>query len=716
MKDKKINNNKIKLNKYIYVFIFLLFLVLGGRLIYLCTYNYKVGDITISQFIENRNIKEDTILPERGTIYDSNGNALAEDVSSYTIIAYLDEKRSEGSDTLRHVKNIEETAAVLEPYLNTSKEKLIELLSKDAYQVELGSGGRNLSQLEMEKIASLNLPGIDFIKSTKRYYPNGDFASYLLGYTKTKDVDGNEVKVGELGIEEYFNDNLTGTNGYVTYERDRYGYKIANGREYVKNAVNGDDIYLTIDNNIQLFIENAVKDTSTKSEASWVVMSVMDAKTGAILGYSSTPSFDPNIRNMTSYLDPFVNYTYEPGSTMKIFSFMCAIDGGNYNGSDTYMSGSKTYTSVLDPNDTTTIYDCKKTGWGEITYDKGFALSSNIAVANLLDGVMTKKELASCYDRYGFGKKTGISLSRELAGDISFKYDIEAAAAGYGQGITITPVQMLQALSGIANNGTMLKPYIVSKIVDSNTGIVKEEYGRTEIGKMASTSTINKIKDLMESVIDGEPSVATGYAYYIDGFDIIGKTGTAQIFDNKTGKYESGATDYTYSFAGMYPKDDPEIIIYMALQKPKDTVNYVAPAVKEVLTNINKYLNINTGNEVKNNIYLDSYVNKNVNTVKEELDSKGISTVIIGNGDKVVNQYPGSNSILLNDKVYLLTNNYNKEMIDIIGLSYKDATNILKMLGINYDTEGIGYVYEQSILPGTLVEDKVIIKFKNNYG
>ena len=715
MRDRKINNNKIKLNKYIYVFIFLLFLVLGGRLVYLCTCNYKVGNITIGQFIENRNIKEDTILPERGTIYDSNGNALAEDVSSYTIIAYLDEKRSEVSDTLRHVKNIEETASVLEPYLNTSKEKLIELLSKDAYQVELGSGGRNLSQLEMEKIASLNLPGIDFIKSTKRYYPNGDFASYLLGYTKNKDVDGNEVKVGELGIEEYFNDNLTGTNGYITYERDRYGYKIANGREYVKNAVNGDDIYLTIDNNIQLFIENAVKDTSAQSEASWVVMGVMDAKTGAILGYSSTPSFDPNIRNMSSYLDPFVNYVYEPGSTMKIFSFMCAIDSGKYNGSDTYMSGSKTYTSVLDPNDTTTIYDWKKTGWGEITYDRGFALSSNIAVANLLDGVMTKKELASCYDRYGFGKKTGISLSRELSGDVSFKYDIEAAAAGYGQGITITPVQMLQALSGIANNGTMLQPYIVSKIVDSNTGVVKKEYGKTAIGKMASESTINKIKDLMESVIDGDPSVATGYAYYIDGFDIIGKTGTAQIFDNKSGKYYSGANDYTYSFAGMYPKDDPEIIIYMALQKPKDSVNYVAPAVKEVLTNINKYLNINTGEEAKENVYLSSYINKNVNDAVSELNSKGVSTVVIGSGDKVVNQYPGSSAVLLNDKVYLLTNNYNKEMIDVSGMSYKDATNILKMLGINYETEGIGYVYEQSVLPGSVVEDKVIIKFKNNY-
>ena len=153
----------------------------------------------------------------------------------------------------------------------------------------------------------------------------------------------------------------------------------------------------------------------------------------------------------------------------------------------------------------------------------------------------------------------------------------------------------------------------------------------------------------------------------------------------------------------------------MALQKPKDSVNYVAPAVKEVLTNINKYLNINTGEEVKENIYLSSYINKNVNEVVSELNSKGVSTVVIGSGDKVVNQYPSSNTILLNDKVYLLTNNYNKEMIDVSGLSYKDTVNILKMLGIDYETEGIGYVYEQNILPGSVVEGKVIIKFRNNY-
>ena len=153
----------------------------------------------------------------------------------------------------------------------------------------------------------------------------------------------------------------------------------------------------------------------------------------------------------------------------------------------------------------------------------------------------------------------------------------------------------------------------------------------------------------------------------------------------------------------------------MALQKPKDSVNYVAPAVKEVLTNINKYLNINTGEEAKENVYLSSYINKNVNDAVSELNSKGVSTIVIGNGDKVVNQYPGSSAVLLNDKVYLLTNNYNKEMIDVSGMSYKDATNILKMLGINYETEGIGYVYEQSVLPGSVVEDKVIIKFKNNY-
>ena len=345
----EINTNKIVVSKKIFGFISLLFCGFIARICYLCLIDQPIDKTTISAFIENRNIKEEIIDPTRGSIFDINGNILAQDVSSYTIIAYLDESRSKNSKTLNHVKDIEKTAEVLAPYINLDKETLKGLLSKDAYQVELGPGGRNLSQIQMETIKNLNLPGIDFIKSSKRYYPNGDFASYMIGYTVSKeDEKGKKNIIGELGIEEYFNEELTGTEGYIAYEKDRYGYKIANGREYIEEADDGNDVYLTIDNNIQLFIENAVKNAQNQSEAEWVLMALMDAKTGAILGYSSTPSFDPNLRNMTSYLDPIISSAYEPGSTMKIFSYMCAVETGKYNGEDTYLSGSKTYESEID--------------------------------------------------------------------------------------------------------------------------------------------------------------------------------------------------------------------------------------------------------------------------------------------------------------------------------------------------------------------------------
>jgi len=259
MKDNKIHTNKLKLGNGMYLIVFFLFLILALALVYRCLVDYKAnGSVTISEFIKNRNIVEDIIMPKRGTIYDVKGNILAEDVVSYTLIAYLDESRS-NSEHIRHVVDKEKTAKELSKLIDTPYERIIELLNKDAYQVEFGTGGKNLNQLEMEEIKNLNLPGIDFIKSTKRYYPYGDFASYLLGYTKNKSLDdGNTYMVGELGIEGYYNEELTGKSGYTTYEKDGRGNIIANSNEYREEAIDGDSIYLTIDSSIELFIQNEV--------------------------------------------------------------------------------------------------------------------------------------------------------------------------------------------------------------------------------------------------------------------------------------------------------------------------------------------------------------------------------------------------------------------------------------------------------------------------
>lgn len=715
-KRRKKNTNRIETNWILCVSIFLLFCIFLYRVCYLCLVDYAVGDTTISQFVSNRNMKNETLLPTRGSIFDQNGNVLAEDVASYTVIAYLSPKRSEGSSEQLHVTDPTTTAQILAPYLNMEEETLYNLLTKDAYQVELGPGGRNLTQIQMEEIASLNLPGIGFEKSTKRYYPNGAFASYILGYTVNEtDSEGNIWKKGEMGIEEYYNQELTGTSGFATYEKDRYGYTIANGREYREEAQDGNDIYLTIDNNIQLFIENAVETAQNNSEAEAITMIVAEAKTGAILGYASSPSFDPNIKNITSYLDPVAGSAFEPGSTMKIFSYMCAIENGNYNGNTTYLSGSKTYQE--ETGKTITINDWKKQGWGEITYDQGFALSSNIAVANLLETVITKEQLSACYTLYGFGQPTGFSIKRELSGNIDFQYQIEAAIAAYGQGITTTPLQHIQALTAIANDGKMLKPYIVSQIIDTNQNKITYEATTQIVNTIASTSTIEKIKELMASVITPDSSTSTGYAYYLEDYPMIGKTGTAQLYDSTTGQYMTGESDYIYSFSGLYPKDDPEIIIYAAIKRPKDTTNYVAPMVKEVIINTSKYLNLNYEAVQQENYIMDSYLNKDVSSVSS-LEKNGISTIILGNDGKIVEQYPQEGSVIYpNDIAIFLTNTYNRTMIDLSNLSYKQTLAILKLIDINYQIEGTGYVYEQSISPGTIFtsNDTVIIKLKEKY-
>jgi len=717
MKKKKINTEKVRVNFLMLVFVFFLFMVFIGRLYYLCIVDYKVGDSTISMFIKNRNTEEEVIMPNRGTIYDNSGNILAEDVASYTIIAYLSETRSENSEEPLHVVDVNATAKALAPLINTDEKTLIELLSKNAYQVELGSGGRNLSQIKMEEIKALNLPGIDFIKSTKRYYPNGDFAAYTVGYTVNEEKEGNLWKVGELGLEKYLNDTLTGSEGRISYEKDRYGYKIANGREYIEEAEDGDDVYLTLDNNIELFTENAVDKMEEDSEAEWGLMIVADAKTGAILGYSSSPSFDPNLRNMTSYIDPMTGYTYEPGSTMKIFSYMCAIENGKYDGSTKFDSGKITYEAANGSK--TTIHDWNKIGWGRITLDHGFAMSSNVGAAMLLESeIITKKQLSTCYEKYGFGKVVGFTMNNEASGSIKFNYDIEAATATFGQGITTTPIQMIQALTSIANDGEMLKPYIISKVVDADSGKVTYEGNREVIDTVASCDTTVKIRELMKSVVGESSEVSTGYVYYMEDYPMIGKTGTAQIYDSKKGGYMTGLSDYIYSFAGMYPAEDPEIIIYAALKRPKDKTNYVAVAVKDVVVNTSKYLNIVVENEENVSYIVDNYINKDTTSISNELKSNGLDVVVLGTGNKIINQYPSKGTTLYGkSKVVLLTDVYKKEMIDLKGLSYKDAVNILKLMGVKYKTSGNGYVYEQSIEVGKIITDDMIIeiKLRDNY-
>ena len=497
---------------------------------------------------------------------------------------------------------------------------------------------------------------------------------------------------------------MNGKDGYLEYQQDRYGYKISGTKEIKNDAEDGYNIYLTIDSNIQRFVESAIKKVNEEYKPELMMITVMDAKNGDILATSQTPSYDPNIRNIKNYENSLVSYTYEPGSTMKIYTYMCAIENGVYNGDDTFKSGSY---KIGDD----TIKDWNNNGWGTISYDKGFEYSSNVGIANILTKNLNKTKLKECFKKYGFGKATNIELTREQIGNINFNYKIEVATAGFGQGISTTAIQQLQALTLISNNGKMLKPHIVDKIINPNTKEVYYESKKEESEQLVKKETVSKMKDLMYNVINGTDSGTTGKAYKIEGFDIIGKTGTAQI--SERGKYIKD--EYIYSIALMYPKDNPEYIIYAMIKKPNSkTSKGLSDSVKDIIESISKYkVTDNIKKEENKEFVLESYINKDTESTIKKLEENKITILKLGNGSKIIKQYPSSDTkITSKDKVILLTNSSEFEMPDLKGYSRLESEKILDLLNVKYAIEGYGYVDEQNVKKGDIINKDTSVTLK----
>lgn len=691
-------NEKIVFKKPVLIFLFLFFIVVIIRLTYLSLAT-KVDNTNLNDFAANRNTTKRIIYAKRGNIYDSSKNLLAQTVNSYTLIAHL--KPSHKSEEGKTIIDKKSTAKELSKIINMTEDQILNLLNKDVNQVELGPGGRALSEVKKEQIDKLNIVGLSFTVSQKRYYPNDEFLSYVLGYVTEKDGNMN----GEMGIEKYYNDKLSGKNGSHEYQKDLKGYKMPNTPEVTIPSTDGVDIHLTIDNNIQYFVETISKESFQKNKPEWLITAVMDAKTGAILGTTSYPSFDPNKKDIKNYMNPLVSYAFEPGSTMKIFTYMSVLEKGNYNGEETFKSGKIGFKNTKD-----TVSDWNNKGWGTINFDMGFTLSSNVGIVELTNKKITGGELKDYLSKVGFSKKTGITLPNELPGKVNFRYPIEIANAGFGQGITTTPIQMLQGVTPISNDGNMLKPYIVSKIVDSNNKTIYE--GKREvIGKVASTATVNKIKDLMYNVINDTPDRATGTRYKIEGYDIIGKTGTAQYINQKTGKYVTGEGNYIRSFIGMFPKDNPEIIIYVAMKDPVTLGVGLPDTTKQLIKDISNYKgmykDLRVDTTLSNHI-MPNLLNKNVEDVKELVNSEFKKVYILGDGTKIIDQYPKYNEkVNASNTVYLLTNYKDLKLPDLTNLSLKDVKVLTNMLNLELEYIGSGYVYNQ-----LLEENKLKVSLK----
>ena len=686
----------VKISKVIILIVAFLFVAAIVKLSYIVL-SSKVDGIDLQAKAASIATTEETLYANRGNIYDVNGEMLATTVNAYTVIAYLDESRTTDAENPRHVVDKEATAAALAPLLEMSEERILELLNKDVYQVELGPGGRGITEVLKRAIEELELPGIDFISdSKKRYYSNLTFASYIIGYAK----ENEEGKlVGELGIEGYYDDLLSGTNGYTQYLKyTSSNYKIPNTPEETVEAVDGSDIYLTIDFDIQYIAENAVKEFQDTYKTEWAIFTVMDADTGAIVASATSPNFNPNDTNtITSYMNPLVSYQYEPGSVMKIFSFASAIEEGLYDGDELYESGS------IQVDSETVINDVDKT-WGTISFDTGFAYSSNVAATTLAFRLLEygEKKLPDYYDALGFGKKTGIELANEVSGDMEVVYKSELANSSFGQGISVTPIQMLQALSSMTNDGNIIKPYIVDKIVNSE-GNITYEGKRTVVNNVYSSQTVEKMHELMHKMIYEGLSTA----WQIEGLSLMGKTGTAQIA-SPNGGYLTGEYDTIRSFAGIFPEEDPEYIVYVAARKVEGNsvkfANVVTSAIEEIAKHA-KLTSETKETDLSKVINIENYLSKDISSVTTMLENQKLNIVVIGNGKYITNQYPLKNgTVLENGKLFLVTNGTELKMPNMTGWSLSDVKNYCNLIGLNLEYKGYGYVSTQSLAQDTVLD------------
>ncbi|MCB4334867.1 penicillin-binding protein [Bacillus cereus] len=676
------------------IFFLLLFLLLLARFFYIQSTG-TVHNQDLDALAKQKHSKKGVLEANRGTIYDQNGHVLAQDANSYKMVAAL-----KGANS---VENKEDTAKKIAGVLGKGEEDILASLNKEGRsQVEFGTLGKDLTKEKKEQIEALKLPGISFITENARVYPNGDFASYVIGHAKPNE---NGTSVGQFGIEKSLDKYLSASNGEVAYTGDRKGVSLDGGKVNVKAPKNGDNAYLTIDQRVQSYLEDAMKAASKQYEPESLIGIVADPKTGKILAMSTKPSYDPNDRQIKYFFNDAIANAFEPGSTMKIFTLAAAINEGVYKGQDYYQSG--TYQvgnrKIKDHNG--------GAGWGSITFDEGVERSSNVAFAILGDQKLGPERFRKYIHSFGLDEKTNIDLSGEGSNTILFDQQIQQVTTAFGQGSTVTPIQLVQAATAIANDGKMMKPYAIDKIVDPITDKVKLEHKPEEVGKPVTKETAAQVRQLLERVVTSPKG--TGTAYKIDGYSVGGKTGTAQIPDGKGG-YMTGRQNYIFSFLGMAPMDDPQLVVYVAVKQPKlkDDENGAQPLAdifKYVTKNSLEYLKIKP-NEVKDpkkhlkeqQTTVPDVTGKTMAEAGKAIDKAKLRPIVLGEG-KVQQQVPkATEQTLKGDRVFLVGDK--PTMPNIQGWALRDVMNLAKTLQLNLKPSGTGYVTEQSVAEGTLLQ------------
>jgi penicillin-binding protein 2B len=702
---EEVKNKKVTKRAVIFLFIFMtIVLVLFSRFIFIQAAK-EVQGTDLQDLLERRWSQTRTIDGHRGTINDRNGDILAEEIPSYTIIAILDDRYE------NHVTDPTVTAEKLSGVLGIDADTIENQLLKDVVQVELGPQAKNINFEKRQQVEDLDLEGILFREDPKRYYPKQNFASHIIGYTE------RDMSVARMGLESSLDDILKETNGEITYKKDGRNRRLVNAEEVIQEPENGDDVYLTIDSRIQMAIEQTMTQVNEEYNPERMMAIVANAKTGEILGMSNRPSFNPNhyesIENYTNYS---ISSRFEPGSTMKIFTLAAAIEEGVFQGDDTFESGS------YDIIDRTVRDHNQGRGWGEITYEEGFQRSSNVAFSKIALEKLGPDQLYNYINAFGFQDVTGIDLPNEATGLIADQYRIDAATTSFGQGTAITPIQQVQAATAIANGGKMMEPYVIGRIRDGSSGEVEYQGEPTLKGEPISESTAKEVLKLMETVVSSE--VGTGQPFAIEGFDIAGKTGTAQIPDG-SGSYLRG--ENIFSFLGMAPSKDPEIIVYVAVDRPDLEPHQVGSEpvsmiFKQVMEQSLQYLEIAPSDEeevpsVKELIEMEDFQGGETEAVEAQLTELGLIVTTIGDGDEVVRQsHPEGTELISGERVILLSDDETPLVPDVSNWSARSIYSLGEVTGIEMDVTGRGFVQVQKPSPGSEMSDlnRMIIELSMN--
>ncbi len=594
-----------------------LFLVIV-KVFYIQVFEYKKLNKLASD-LWSRNLE---IEADRGKILDRNGVVLADNLTTSSLVLIPNQMKDKKKVT-------KELSSILGISYNAMKNHVYKKTSIERVHPE----GRRLSYDVAKKISDLKLDGVYLVKEAKRNYPYKDFLAHVLGYVG---IDNQ----GLSGIELQYDKYLKGENGVIKYFSDAHGNKI-NLTDIYRAPESGMNVSLTIDINIQKSIERELKNISDMFNPDMALAIVVNPNTGEILGMGSLPDFDPN--NYKEYGTSVLNRnlpiwsSYEPGSTFKVVTMSSAVEEGVIDiFNDHFYDAGKV-------NVDGSVLKCWKSGGhGDQTFLQVLQNSCNPGFVKL-GQLLGKEKLFSYIDKFGFGNKTGIDLSGEATG-ILFPMNkvgnVELATTAFGQGISVTPIQQVVAVSAVVNGGVLYKPYIV-KGISTNTNSSVKEFSKKKVRRVISEKTSEIMRLALESVV----AYGGGKSAYIEGYRVGGKTGTAQKSSN--GVYL--VNNYIMSFMSVVPANKPEAVLYLAIDNPKNTAmlsSYTTtPIARRILLDIIDALNIKKQDgelekelewNDKEYITVPNVIGMSLDMAKKTLSNFDVQ--VVGDGDKVTYQ------------------------------------------------------------------------------